>query len=160
MLLVILGVGIITLVAGLITYIPADKGRWEMNPRECTGFALIIIGAVISVISVFVTIIVGVNVSNFAVIDEKILMYEEENTAIEEQISEVVMQYQQYETNIFANAKTESAIMLVSLYPELKSDTLVSKQISIYVDNNMKIKELKESKISGSVYRWWLYFGK
>ena len=56
--------------------------------------------------------------------------------------------------------KPENYITLVSLYPELKADALVSKQIEIYISNNEKIKELKEFKINGSIYRWWLYFGR
>lgn len=48
---------------------------------------------------------------------------------------------------------------LITLYPELKSDKLVQKQINIYVDNNKKIKILKEKQINGKVLKWWLYFG-
>ena len=55
--------------------------------------------------------------------------------------------------------KGESSITLVSLYPELKADTLVTKQIEVYIDNNKKIKNLKEKKINLSVKKWWLYFG-
>ena len=50
-------------------------------------------------------------------------------------------------------------MFLVTLYPELKADTLVAKQIEIYTNNNQKIKELKEQKLYGKVYKWWLYFG-
>jgi hypothetical protein len=59
----------------------------------------------------------------------------------------------------FTEVSPDSAITLVSLYPELKADELVKKQIEVYVANNEKIKELKEKKIMGNVYRWWLYFG-
>ena len=86
-------------------------------------------------------------------------MYQAENESIEAQISECVKQYQQYETEIFTEVAPESSITLVSLYPELKADALVSKQIEVYVDNNEKIKELKMSKINGDITRWWLYFG-
>ena len=91
--------------------------------------------------------------------DEKIAMYQEENAYIENQIDMVVKQYQEYETDIFESANVDSPMVLVSLYPELKADTLVQEQIDIYVANNQKIKELKEKKINGNVYRWWLYFG-
>ena len=91
--------------------------------------------------------------------DEKIAMYQEENTKIEEQIATVVEQYQNYETEIFTSVKPESSVALVSLYPELKSDTLVQSQIEVYVQNNKKIKELRESKIDYANFLWWLYFG-
>ena len=86
-------------------------------------------------------------------------MYQEENSKIEEQIAETVKQYQQHETDIFTEVTPDSSITLVALYPELKSDTLVQSQIEVYVNNNEKVKSLKESKINGSIYRWWLYFG-
>lgn len=133
---------------------------WGMNMDDwdiCPGF--IAIGLIGTVIAAIAAIILGIHVSELSVIDEKITMYEEENTAIEEQIDIIVKQYQEYETEIFANTSSDSAITLVSLYPELKSDSLVSSQIDVYMSNNEKIKALKESKINGSVYRWWLYFG-
>lgn len=89
-----------------------------------------------------------------------IAMYEEENTKIEQQIADVVTQYQEYEEGIFTEVAPESAMTLVALYPELKSDTLVQSQIEIYADNNKQIKELKCKAINTSVIRWWLYFGK
>ena len=36
----------------------------------------------------------------------------------------------------------------------------VQKQIEVYINNNEKIKSLKEDNITGNVKRWWLYFGK
>ena len=56
--------------------------------------------------------------------------------------------------------KDKDGINLVSLIPTLKSDTLVQKQIEVYVANNDKIKELKEEKIDLSKSKWKLYFGK
>ena len=103
--------------------------------------------------------IIITKVVDLKVIDEKIAMYEEENTNIESDIAVAVKGYQDYETEIFTNAANDSPIVLVSLYPELKSDELVKSQIDVYIANNEKIKELKEKKINGKVYRWWLYFG-
>jgi hypothetical protein len=92
-------------------------------------------------------------------VDDRIEMYQEENAKIEEQIATIVEQYQEYEKDIFTEVAPESAMTLVMLYPELKSDTLVSSQIDIYVKNNEKLKELKEEKINASVVHWWTYFG-
>lgn len=126
---------------------------------ELTSVFFIIPSAIALIASVIAIVWLCVNVSELSVIDEKIEMYEEENTTIEKQIAETVTQYQNYEKEIFTEVAPESAVTLVSLYPELKSDTLVQKQLEIYVENNSKIKELKEQKISGDVWRWWLYFG-
>ena len=90
---------------------------------------------------------------------DKIAMYEEQNSKIEEQIDVVVKQYMEYESDTYAMTAPESSITLVSLYPELKSDELVKKQIAVYQENNKKITNLKEKQIDANVAKWWLYFG-
>lgn len=92
--------------------------------------------------------------------DEKIEMYQEENAKIEQQIANVVEQYQKYESDIFMEIKPESAIEMIALYPELKSDTLVKSQIEVYVANNETIKYWKGILIDRSIVHWLLYFGK
>ena len=151
MILVILGISILLVVGGLLIVGCLDEDE--------IGFGMSGIGAFIFVIALIATIWLGADVSKLGVIDDKIEMYQEENTKIEEQISAAVESYQKYETDVFTEVKGESAISLVSLYPELKSDALVQKQIEVYLANNTKIKELKEEQINGDVIRWWLYFG-
>lgn len=127
------------------------------------GFVSILVATLagLSMIGCFIWgIVTWHTVTELQVVDDNIAMYQEENEKIECQIGAMVMQYQEYETEIFTDIKPESAMTMVSLYPELKSDTLVQEQIKIHTANNQKIKELKEKKINGSVYRWWLYFGK
>lgn len=92
-------------------------------------------------------------------IDEKIAMYTEENTKIENSIDELVSNYMEFESDTFKDITVDSAITLVSLYPELKSDELVKIQIETYQANNEKIKELREDKISLQAHKWWVYFG-
>ena len=53
----------------------------------------------------------------------------------------------------------DTAVTLVALYPELKSDTLVQSQIEVYTENNNMIKFLRDQQIKCNVSRWWLYFG-
>lgn len=151
MILVILGVFLVMLIAGII--LDGCDITWD------GGFALILVGGVCAFITLCFGIFVGVNITKANTVDERLAMYEEENIKIEERIAEVVTQYQEYETDIFTEVKPESAMTLVSLYPELKSDTLVQSQIELYTANNAKIKELREEKIQGDVMRWWLYFG-
>lgn len=79
---------------------------------------------------------------------------------IEEKVEIVVKQYMEHENKTFTDLKSESYITLVSLYPELKSDELIAKEISLYEENNKKILELKEEKLDVRIYRFWLYFGK
>ncbi len=114
---------------------------------------LLLIGSLILIVVSAVYVVDG------RVIDTKIAMYQEENKAIETQMDVLVDKYMDYESKTLGDLKGESSITLVSLYPELKSDELVKQQIKVYTDNNDKIKQLKESKINTSTWKWWLYFG-
>ena len=154
MILVILAFGILTIILGVILYDKLDSGKDEI------GTMFQIAGAVATMISTIVAIVLLICVLNRVNIDKKIALYEEENAKIEQQIADTVKQYQEYETGIFTEVSPEDSITLVALYPELKSDTLVQSQIEVYVENNKAIKELKSSAINASVYRWWLYFGE
>ena len=44
------------------------------------------------------------------------------------------------------------------MFPELKSDQLVIKQIEIYNENNRKKKKLRKDKTIERIYKWWLFF--
>lgn len=115
-----------------------------------------VLGAAISLIAF---VCVSVSLSETTVIDDMIAMYAEENKNIENQIDAVVSKYMEFEGGTLTGLKSDSAITLVSLYPELKSDELVKTQIATYQANNEKLKELKEKKINTRVYKWWMYFG-
>ena len=121
---------------------------------DIAGFFLVCF-CVLFVIAIFL----GISVSNGRIVDEKIAMYQEENTKIEKQIDTLVSNYMNYESDTYEKFKSESSITLVSMYPELKSDKLVEEQISVYEENNKKIREFKEDKIDLKVKKWWLYFG-
>lgn len=122
--------------------------------EDFAGFFLVCF-CVLLVIGMFL----GISVSNGKTIDEKIVMYQEENNKIEKQIDILVSNYMNYESDTYEKIKSESSITLVSMYPELKSDKLVEEQISVYEENNKKIREFKEDKINLKVKKWWLYFG-
>ena len=116
-----------------------------------------------AIICLVMIIVIGVSVCSVvegSVIDNKIAMYQEENTNIETQMDVLVEKYMDYESETLGELKGKSSIALVSLYPELKTDELVKQQVEVYTSNNEKIKELKEQKINLSIWKWWLYFGK
>ena len=152
MILLIFGLCILMIVGGVIL----DK-KTGVDSDICFGISGI--GMVVGFFALLGLIIVGVNVKSLSVIDDRIVMYEEENARIEQQIADVVEQYQKYETDIFREVAPESAVTMVSLYPELKSDSLVQAQIEVYTENNKTIRDLRDKQIKGNVYHWWLYFG-
>lgn len=111
------------------------------------------LGAVVLAISIIVGLILcGFYTASGSIIDKKIAMYEEENVKIENSIDVIVKEYQEYEVGMY---DTMTAAML---FPELASNTLVQKQIEIYVNNNQQIKALKANKLNRDLYGWWLYF--
>lgn len=122
-------------------------------------FTSLLISGFATTICLFVTLGFTASVVSSKYIAEKITMYTEQNNKIEEQIDIVVKQYQEYESDTYAMTSSESSITLISLYPDLKSDELVKKQIKVYTDNNKKIIELKEKQINAKACKWWIYFG-
>ena len=100
-------------------------------------------------------------------IDDKIKLYQEENKNIETEITKIVNNYQGYEKEIIETLDSTKAtinvadmeVLLIKI-PELKTSELVKKQMDLYIKNNDKIKELKESKIDDKTVKWLLYFGK
>lgn len=113
-----------------------------------------------TLISFAALIVLCILVSKGKIIEQCIEMYQEQNQKIEKSISDLVEKYIDYESTTFSELSPDSAITLVSLYPELKSNTLVEQQCNLYMENNQKITELREEQINLSVYKWWLYFGK
>ena len=100
-------------------------------------------------------------VATESIYDDKIAMCQEENAIIEQDVDRIVEAYLKHEKNTYKDLKTEeSAITLVTLFPELKADSLVQRQLGIYVDNNATIKNLKARKIELRKLKWILYFGK
>lgn len=122
---------------------------------EIPGFAIGAIGVIITIIIICFT---AYNYMGHLVIDDKIALYESENIVIEQRIDNVINNYQEYEQETFSLLKADSIDIVFSMYPELKSNELITKQIEIYMENNKKIKELKEEKLNYRVCRWWLFF--
>ena len=129
-----------------------------------TGAGGVIIGCMAEIIIVIAVIVQVCGIAQLKVADQKILMYEEENAKIEQDITTIVKDYMNYEKDTYKIAseqiESSSLLVLTELYPDLKSNELIKKQIEIYTENNNKIKQLKEEKINNQTCKWWLYFGK
>lgn len=162
MLTLILGIAIITLIIFLVLRV-RYAGGYNAGDFTVNDFFMLMcwvsgIGCICLIIAICY---LAPKVATESVIDSKIIMYQEENTNIEQDIDKIVKAYLEHEHDTFADLKTEeNSITLVTLFPELKSDTLVQQQLEIYVANNAKIKSLKEEKIDLAKIRWLLYFGR
>lgn len=128
-----------------------------LNEDLAEGFGILggLIG-LIALIGIFVNI--GFLVYG-RTLDDKIAMYEQENAAIEQSVDVLVKDYYKHESDTYSSLKPENAVLFASAYPELQSNELATKQLEIYVENNNKIKGLKEDQINLSRNRFWLYFG-
>lgn len=128
-----------------------------LNEDLAEGFGILgsLIG-LIALIGIFVNI--GFLVYG-RTLDDKIAMYEQENVAIEQSVDVLVKDYYKHESDTYSSLKPENAVLFASAYPELQSNELATKQLEIYVENNNKIKGLKEDQINLSRNRFWLYFG-
>lgn len=148
------------LIFSIVRFVKAlEKYDYDEGPAAFYLTMSIIFG-ILTVIFFIWTFSLINTVGTGATIDRKITMYEEENAAIEESIDVTVKSYMDFEASTYIKLKDKDAINLVSLFPELKSDTLVQQQIEVYVANNHKIKELKEAQIDLSKAKWKLYFGR
>lgn len=161
MLILILGIATVAFIAFLVLRViyPAVYNGWfdahDFFTLMAWIFGFVILGLIIAICYL------STAVATESTIDSKIEMYQEENTNIEEDIDRIVREYLKHEQDTYADLKTEeSSITLITLFPELKSDTLVQQQLEIYVDNNAKIKSLKEEKIDIAKIKWVLYFSK
>ena len=150
---------LIVLLAVFVALIVFSFHLYNRCNAEFVSEAIGIISAIVSAIIIVVMVVLGIKISKAPIMDDKIALYEETNAEIDEQIADMVTQYKDYEAGTLADLKTDSAITLVNLYPELKSDELVQSQMDVYISNKKQIMSLKEEKLSMKPRRWWLYFG-
>ena len=165
MILVILAIGIVILTTGFVLCYSSQNrysshiGAWAYQ-HDWIYILSIVAGAIITVVSISVTIALGYSCSSERAINAKIEMYQQENQHIETVVAEVVKDYQDYEVKAFSELSPQEIMVAISMYPELKSNELVSKQLAIYVSNNNNIKALKIEQIDLITTKWWLYFGQ
>lgn len=150
MLSVLLLIAIGFTIAGFVIYANCCSDNW---------FGAGVFGTFCSVILLITVCIMLGFIASASRIDMKIAMYEEENTRIEQSVISAVEKYLDHEQSIFEDISNEDLQTLLIVYPEIKADTLITKQIEVFIENNAKIKELKEEKISLGTLRFLVYFG-
>lgn len=161
MFILILGLAVIAMVTCIIISSKTEPNGYDEFSVHGLFFAFAWIFGVVALGMVITICCITPKIATASTIDEKIAMYKEENATIEQDIDRIVEEYLKHEHDTFTDLKTkESSITLVTLFPELKSDTLVQQQLGIYVANNAKIRSLREEKIDIAKLKWLLYFGK
>jgi len=133
---------------------------YNLDIIDDAASGIFILSTIVFLVALFFDIWCVIPLVNGRDIQARIEMYEEQNAMIEQQISDALDVYISHENDVFDKVKPESAITLVSLYPELKSDALILKQCDVYIENNNKICKLKEEKITLGRYKFWVYLGR
>ena len=149
MVLAALVVGIILVaVGGIVNMINYEGG---------SGYQ--IVGGVILGFAVLGLLIYGSIIGKIPEYNKKIEVYETEMQTIQVTINDVVANYLDHEKETYAALTPENAIIFASIYPELSSSTLVQRQLEIYNQYLVSIKNCKLALAEVSTAKWWLYFG-
>lgn len=168
MLIVLFIIFLVMIIIGTVLYKTGEE-NWRRSWADgLTIFSAL--GTILGCICEFITVIAIIwnanGISQLKIADKKINMYEQENNNIQSQISEIVDSYKNYEQSTYSESlknidvSNTDIVVLTQLYPDLKANEMVNKQIEMYQSNNNKIKALKEEKLNNEVAKWWLYFGK
>jgi hypothetical protein len=159
MIIVCLIIGLIGCIVGGFLLAKAEDS-YRNTKAKCLGFGVPLLA--IGVIAAFVFLIGGMYCACTInpTIEAEITMYQEENTIIEEKMAMLVENYMLHEKEIMFEVSPDDSITLISMYPELTSQSLVSELLDTYTNNSDKIKELKTIALKQPIVRWWLYFGK
>lgn len=92
-------------------------------------------------------------------IQEKIGIYEEQNTQIEQSIDAAVKAYCEHEQITYVQMSDGAVALVAAAYPELASSELVKTQMDIWTSNSNELKELKSDLVDFHRAQYFLYFG-
>ena len=151
MLILILVVGIALFVGG---WIYDTNHSWSMG-----GVGMMVLGAIISVVVGVGILAIAIGLTEINATPKQIEVLREQNQKIENQINSIVENYLTHESETYEKLTPDNAETFAIAYPQLSSNETVQKQMSLYIENNAKITDLKLGMCYKSVYEWWLYFG-
>lgn len=145
-------------------------------------YILIAIGLILFILGIFINVdgLYGIGMGMFVIfssmsllvggvynyesttIDSRLTVLEEQNQVILNQIEPLVQQALNYESNTYKDFKFDAAkiIAFTQLYPELKANDFLNKQIEVILANQKEIKQLKLDKASLNAYHFWLWTPK
>lgn len=133
---------------------------WIKKPYSDAGSITFTISLAILVVIVTCSLYNINKIVKANTIEQKIAVYQEEMTNIENSINPVVQNYLDHEKETYTALTPDNAVIFASIYPELSSNEIVQKQLSIYNEYLISIKNLKLEIAEISTAKWWLYFGQ
>ena len=133
---------------------------WFKKPYSDAGPTVFAISLIVLVV-VIICCLFNVNkIVKANTLEQKITVYQEEMTNIENSINPVVQNYLDHEKETYTALTPDNAVIFASIYPELSSNEIVQKQLNIYNEYLISIKNLKLEIAEISTANWWLYFGQ
>ena len=147
MLYILIIIGLILLIIGINRY------------EDVLSF----LGVGIFVVFLCVTAIaVGVYNYDKSTIDNRLSILEEQNQIVLAQIEPLVQHALEYESNTYKDFKLDAnkIVAFTQLYPDLKANSFLNKQIDIILANQEEIKQLKLDKAALDAYHFWLWTPK
>ena len=151
MLYILLLIGTILIIGGCTLYDSyADDG-------------IFILGSVIGLPS-FLALLITAGVYNYnaSTINSRLAVLEEQNQIVLSQIEPLVQQALEYESYTYKDFKLDAnkLIAFTQLYPDLKANSFLNKQIDIILANQEEMKQLKLDKVSLNAFHFWLWTPK
>jgi hypothetical protein len=112
-------------------------------------------------ISSFIALMFVIGGYNYQVstIDNKLVVLEEQNQVVLSQIEPLVKHALDYESSTYKELKLDAnkLIAFTQMYPNVKANDFLNKQIEIILTNQEEIKQLKLDKASLNAYHFWLW---
>ena len=131
---------------------------WVIGIKKDNEF-IFIPSMALTFLTLFIYLILFIQISSENVLDNRIILYKENNTLIESKIDIVIKEYLKHENKTYNDLKSKDSISIILSCPNLASNELIKQEIETYKENNKKILELKEAKTFIPLEKWWLYFG-
>ena len=133
---------------------------WFKKPYSDAGPTVFAISLIMLVVVIICSLYNINKIVKANTLEQKITVYQEEMTNIENSINPVVQNYLDHEKETYTSLTPDNAVIFASIYPELSSNEIVQKQLNIYNEYLISIKNLKLEIAEISTAKWWLYFGQ
>lgn len=131
------------------------------STRQLASFAVVpgVLGVVLAIVFGIWTLWNIITVASGFSIQEKIGIYEEQNTQIEQSIDAAVKAYCEHEQITYVQMSDGAVALVAAAYPELASSELVKTQMEVWTSNSSELKDLKSDLVDFHRAQYFLYFG-